>query len=298
MLSGHGLPAISPALLHFTPQVSSTSTTAQVAAQSLASIFSHANVAGQTVLSTTLTDSAGTATGTAKYSTYTANGATETEFKVSITGAAASTTLDVAIDGTVVGQITTDASGAGKLVLSSNPDSSDEQSLPANFPTSVASGAVVTVGTLSGSLATPTNSGGGCGGEGHGLTDVTRLASSLTDSAGAATGTVKYSTGTAADGTTVTKFKVSVTGAAASTTLDVAIDGTVVGQIATDTSGNGSLTLSSNPKDASEQSLPANFPTTITAGSTVTVGTLSGTLATPSATAGGHGFRGFFGRHR
>ena len=304
MLSGHGLAAFSPALAHFAAsQVSYSSTTVQAATQSLASIFSHANVSGHTVLSTTLTDSAGTATGTANYSTYTANGTTETEFKVSVTGAAANTTLDVAIDGTVVGQITTDTTGAGKLSLSSNPDSSDEQALPANFPTSVTSGAAVTVGTLSGSLAIPTT-GGGCGGEGngsgqgHGLSDVTRLTSSLTDSAGSATGTVKYITGTAADGTAFTKFKVSVAGASASTTLDVAIDGTVVGQITTDTSGNGSLTLSSNPKNSNQQSLPSNFPTTIAAGSTITVGTLTGTLATPTETAASHGFRGLFGRHR
>jgi hypothetical protein len=90
----------------------------------------------------------------------------------------------------------------------------------------------------------------------------------------------------------VTKFKVSVTGAAASSTLNVAVDGTVVGQLSTDSTGAGSLVLSSNPQ-GSEQQLPTNFPTTIAAGSTVTVGTLTGTLAaetTPTASASFHSF--------
>ena len=252
-----------------------------------------------TVLTTQLTDSSGTAIGTAAYSTGTYDGTSVTRFAVSISGATADTTYDVSLGGTDVGTITTDANGAGKLVLSSNPDA-NEQSLPSNFPTSVSAGAVVTVGTLGGSLATPTSTGGGCGGEGGGehgrLTGVTRLTASLTDPSSSATGTVAFKTGTAADGTTVTRFRVTVTGATASTTLDVSVDGTVVGQITTDSSGDGSLMLSSNPRNSHEQQLPSNFPTTITSGSVVTVGTLSGTLATPTESASATSFRSFFGR--
>jgi hypothetical protein len=288
MLSGHSLsPAFSAALAHFNAQAAQVSSITH--ASTLTAAASHLSDASKTVLTTPLTDSSGTAVGTATYWTGTVNGTTETELKVSISGATASTTFDVAIGGVVVGQITTDSTGAGKLVLSSNPDSSNEQSLPADFPTSVTAGTAVTVGTLSGSLATPTNTGGGCG-----AFDGTRLSAQLTDSVGSATGTTSYTTSTV-DGTTTTKFKVSVTGATASTTYDVAIDGTVVGQLTTDTSGAGSLVLSSNPT-GNEQALPANFPTTIAAGSTVTVGTLSGTLATSTASSSAHGFRSHFGR--
>ena len=176
------------------------------------------------MLTTQLTDSSGTATGTATYSTSTVDGTTTTNFTVSITGTTADTSYDVAIGGTVVGQITTDSSGAGTLSLSSNPTSS-QQALPSNFPTTVAAGTAVTVGTLSGTLATSTDMSGGCGGEGEGggLSDVTRLTAALTDSSSTATGKVSYTTGTADDGTTVTRFKVTVTGATASTTLDVAV---------------------------------------------------------------------------
>jgi hypothetical protein len=76
------------------------------------------------------------------------------------------------------------------------------------------------------------------------------------------------------EGTTKTFFTVSVTGAAESTSLGVTIDGVVVGQLMTDSTGAGSLTLSSKAG-----TLPSNFPTTVAAGSTISVGTLSGTFA-------------------
>ncbi len=298
MLSAHGL-GFGASLQQFESQFSQSSI-AEVASHAIQSAITHlTSDASHTVLSTQLTDSSGSGTGTATYSTSTVDGTTVTSFNVSITGATSDTTLDVAIGGTVVGQITTDSSGAGTLSLSSNPTSS-QQALPSNFPTTVAAGTAVTVGTLSGTLATSTDMSGGCGGEGDGggLSDVTRLTAQLTDSSSTATGKVSYTTGTAADGTTVTRFKVTVTGATASTTLDVAVGGTVVGQITTDSSGDGSLILSSNPKDSNEQSLPTNFPTTITSGTAVTVGTLSGTLATPTDSSSSYsGFRSFFRRH-
>jgi hypothetical protein len=77
-----------------------------------------------------------------------------------------------------------------------------------------------------------------------------------------------------------------VTGAAANSTLDVAIDETVVGQLTTDNTGAGSLVLSSNPS-GTEQALPLDFPTNLSAGSTVTVGTLTGTLASSGSATNG-----------
>lgn len=299
MLSGHGLSQAFFIGSHLASAAGPTVTSSAHVAAATASVShltsstssSSSTSTAATVLATQLTDSAGTATGSASYESYTYNGTTETRFQVRVTGATASTTLDVSVDGVIVGQIATDANGAGKLTLSSSPHGSHEQQLPANFPTSVTSGSTVSVGTLSGSLATPTNTGGGCG-EHTGTT----LAAQLTDSEGSAVGTATYFTGTSPDGTTVTKFKVSVTGATADTTLDVAIAGTVVGQVTTDANGAGSLVLSSNPT-SSEQSLPSNFPTSITSGTAVTVGTLSGTLATPASTGHGFGFHGF-GRRR
>jgi hypothetical protein len=101
----------------------------------------------------TLTDATG-ATGTATVTTKTYNGTTTTKFTVSVSGATASSPLDVVIDGTTVGTLTTDSTGAGTLTLSSNP-SGTEQSLPPNFP-AVSSGSTITVGSLSGTFATST----------------------------------------------------------------------------------------------------------------------------------------------
>jgi hypothetical protein len=253
-----------------------------------AALGSFSSLSQKTVLTASLSDPNSSATGTVTYKTGVEDGVTETEFKVSIKGAAADTTLDVSIGDVVVGQITTDANGNGTLKLSSNPDDSSEQTLPANFPTDVAAGATITAGTLSGTLAVPTGHGG-CQGE----FDGTRLSASLSDTETGATATVTFKTYTK-DSTTTTRLAATVKGATANSTLDVTIDGVVVGQVTTDASGAGSLVLSSNPT-GDEQPLPANFPATIADGSTVSVGTMSGTLGTVNSE---HASFARFGRRR
>lgn len=110
------------------------------------------------VVAAALTDTNGSGTGTATYKTFTKHGVTTTTFTVSVAGAAASRMLDVVLDGTTtVGQISTDATGAGTLVLSSNPTGSQVQ-LPANFPAIIAGTTTITVDTLNGTFATSTNS--------------------------------------------------------------------------------------------------------------------------------------------
>ena len=62
--------------------------------------------------------------------------------------------------------------------------------------------------------------------------------------------------------------------------------------------GAGSLVLSSNPT-GTEQALPLDFPTNLSPGSTLTVGTLTGTLAASgSATNGTSAAVHIFGRRR
>ncbi len=224
----------------------------------------------ETELTAALTDSATGASGTATYETATRCGNTSTRLIISVTGAAASSNIDVTIDGTVVGQVQTDASGNGKLVLSTK-----DGTLPSSFPTTLAAGSTIRVGSLTGIFATSTDDSDGD----HGCEGATRtrLTASLTDTNSSATGTATLKTKTY-DGTTRTFFTVSVTGAAIGSALDVTIDGVVVGQVQTDSTGAGSLTLSTKAG-----TLPANFPTTVTAGSTITVGTLSGTFATSTS---------------
>jgi hypothetical protein len=229
----------------------------------------------QTSLTASLTDPNSAATGTATYSTSTdANGDVTTNFNVSVSGAAANSTLDVAVDGTVVGQLTTDENGAGALALSSNPTGT-EQALPADFPASISDGSVVTAGSLSGTLSTSSS-------------QRTSLAATLTDSTGTATASATFKSNTANG---KSRLSVSVSGATANSTLDVSIDGTVVGQLTTDSTGAGSLVLSSNPT-GTQQAFPTSF-TGINSGSTVTVGSLTGTFAT----SGSSGSSAFFGAH-
>ncbi len=196
-----------------------------------------------------------------------------------MTGTTASSTLDVAIDGTVVGQLKTDDTGAGTLTLSSK-----NSALPDNFPV-VAAGSVITIsdsatGTtlLTGTLASETSAGESS--DDHGDCDEamrTNLSADLTDSVGSATGTATFHSKTRRD-TAAMSFTVSVTGAAVSDTLSVAIDGTPVGSILTDETGAGSLTLSTK-----DSTLPSDFPT-VAAGSVVTVTSSDGTTTILSGT--------------
>jgi hypothetical protein len=115
------------------------------------------------------------------YETGTVHGVSETFFSVVVKGAADDTTVSVSIGGTVVGTITTNASGFGTLVLSSDPKGS-QQSLPSDFPTDITAGTAITVDTLSGTLAVPTStapSGGCMGGQGSVSNGIVQTAASI-----------------------------------------------------------------------------------------------------------------------
>ncbi len=75
----------------------------------------------------------GSAIGIAEFESEFENGIEERELDVEIEDATPSTTFDVSINGVVVGQITTDASGDGILAFSTNPDDPDEQVFPGGF---------------------------------------------------------------------------------------------------------------------------------------------------------------------
>jgi hypothetical protein len=181
-------------------------------------------------------------------------------------GAAANTTLNVDVNGVNVGTIMTDANGNGSLVFSTNPKGT-QFPFPANFPTSLASGATVTIGSLTGTLASPT-------------ANVHFKPVSFANLTGttAATGTTLFVNQTVG-GQAIMLFAVNVKGATPGASLDVSVGGTKVGTITVDDSGNAALVFSSIPY-GSALAFPANFPTTVGAGSAITVGTiLNGTFA-------------------
>ncbi len=225
---------------------------------------------------------------------------TLTTFVVQIQGATADDTFSVSIAGTVVGTITTDSKGNGCLFLSSNPANATQTALPANFPTSLAAGAEISVtdtsgaATLSGALAKaapPPTTGSGSSGSTP-VANGTTLTAQLSDTVNTsdtAIGAVQLNQA-AQNNQTNTMFVAQVHGAAANDTLSVAIGSVVVGSFTTDANGNGCLVLSSHPQSASQTLLPANFPTSITAGTEITVSdsagttTLAGLLATGATT--------------
>src|SRR5262249_18585176 len=112
-----------------------------------------------TLLSAKLSDPANPdITGSAHFVSFMAGGMTFTSLSVSIGGAPPNTMHDVTIKGVVVGTVMTDAEGEGQLTLSSNPHGS-QQPLPANFPTGVMAGDMVSVGTAAGTLAVQMHAG-------------------------------------------------------------------------------------------------------------------------------------------
>lgn len=259
----------------------------------------------ETHLFATLTGSSGTVVGTAAYELETNDANTTQVLVIRVIGGSANATYEVTVGTTDLGSLTTDANGNGRLILRSTSSSSSSPTaasssktvgtLPADF--TLAAGATIalastdtTVDPLNGTFATSSGDiglGGGLGGchggehdgdhEGdHG--NVTRLVAQLTDTSSTATGKAVFTTIAHADGTTDQILRVRVKGADAGASLDVSIDGTSVGSIMKDDSGNGQLILSTNPHGSSVGQLPSGLNVTST--STITVGpAISGTFS-------------------
>lgn len=247
----------------------------------------------ETRLATTLTDSTGTntAVGFASYVTKTVNGVTTKQFDVAVSGAVAGAKLTVNVGGVDVGTITVNDNGTGSLSFSTNPKTG-QTAFPTNFPTTVDATTAVKVGTdLNGTLATVTKPCRPGGNSGVTVTDVTRLAASLSDSTGTSTLKAKVSYHSATvNGTPMSAFRVCVSGGTAGQVVDVTISSTdattgvvtttSVGKITLDANGRGQLLYTTNPGSKGiAVAFPANFPTSITAGMTVSVDTLTATLA-------------------
>ncbi|MBI3462892.1 MAG: hypothetical protein HY000_07500 [Planctomycetes bacterium] len=108
------------------------------------------------------------ATGRAKMEIEQEEDGLEAEFKVEFDGATANTTFDVTVDGVVVGQVTSDAVGHGKLKFSNDPDEGDEGAFASAFP-EIQANSVVTVGNgngvvLEGTFGRDSGSDGGSDG--------------------------------------------------------------------------------------------------------------------------------------
>src|SRR5262245_48223429 len=148
-------------------------------------------------LAATLSNSTG-ATGQALFNSTTG------KLTVQVQGADANASLDVAVDGTSVGTLTTDASGSGKLSVTEATDA-------------IQAGATITAGDLQGTFA-PVS-----------------FSASLTGDSGAS--------GVATFNSLKNLLLVSITGAAANTIYNVTVDSTAVGQLTTNSAGAGKLKI-------------------------------------------------------
>lgn len=144
---------------------------------------------------------------------------------------------------------------------------------------------------LNGTFAVSTGSigdgdGEGCHGGDHGAT-IARSVATLSDSA-SVTGKVVFTTITHADGSTDQVLRVRISGAEAGATLDVSIDGTSIGSVTADDSGNAYAIFSTNPKTSNVGQLPSGLsstPTSISIGTTITGTFSAATWGGPSSLA-------------
>lgn len=173
---------------------------------------------------------------------------------IAVTGGTPGAVVEVSIGGVAIGSITLDATGAGRIGLSSSPAATDELPLPGEFEPP-GEGDAVGVGDLSGSF------------------DSVKLELQAKLSSGGFQAKVKYEVES-----DEVKFRVEVHGGEPNAVLDVTAAGTAVGSITVNGDGEGEMRWSSRADHENEQPLPADFPT-LAAGDAVAVGSLSGVLS-------------------
>ena len=162
-------------------------------------------------------------------------------------------TLDVAVNGQVVGTITTNVAGRGKLRLKA----------PKDVVPAILSGDVISVGPASATFFTKA--------------DKYKVHGQISAEGSTVVGIVKYHQ-KPHKGILDRRFMVNIEGAFAGEVFDVTINGVFVGQITADEFGEGQLKLRTAefPGDG-WQDLPIDFPT-LHAGDTVSVGSIVVTL--------------------
>jgi len=222
----------------------------------------------QAGLTATLTDPAGgTTTANVNVNTAKLFGLSETIVTVTGDASAAGTTVPVTVNGTTVGSVAIGSNGFGILIVPT-----------ASITPAITTGGAVSVGGLTGTLATVTSNNGH-----HDHDD--GLAATLADPANAsATANVTLKSANLL-GVSETAIKVTGDLSAAGTTVSVMIGGTAIGNVTLDANGNGVLVVPT-----------ANLGTTASAGTSISVGSLTGALAPADDHDGGEHHGGHHNR--
>lgn len=219
----------------------------------------------------------GTVLGEVEFEQSPEDGDMEVELEIELTNAAPGT-YDILLGGVTIGQITVSAGGVGKVEFSNQPDDVDELPLPVNLP-AITAGTTVAIGSIaSGTFAIQADSDDDSN-DGPDTDDDSQeveLKAALTG-ATAATGKIEFES-EVDDGVQESKLNVEIRNATPNTTLDVTVNGVVIGQITTDTNGRGKLKFRSQPDDSDEQLFPTDF-VALVAGDVIGIGGIvSGTL--------------------
>jgi len=223
----------------------------------------------QAGLTAALTDPTGTTTANVNVNTAKLFGVSETIVTVTGDASAAGTTVPVTVNGAAIGSVAIGSNGFGILIVPT-----------ASITPPISTGGAVSVGGLTGTLATITGNNGH-----HDHDHDDGLSAALADPTNAAaTANLTLKTANLL-GVSQTAIKVTGDLGAANTTVAVMINGTSVGSLSLDASGNGMLVVPT-----------ASLGTAATAGTSVSVGSLTGSLTSADDHDGGEHHGGHHNR--
>jgi hypothetical protein len=212
-----------------------------------------------TELTASVSDSSGN-TATVTYQTGTLLGTTDLVINVTGDTLDEGTSVALSINGVSVGTVAINSSGAGTLIVPTS-----------TLSTTVAASSTVTLGTMSGTFAASTTT---TGNSGCGSSSAAGFAAAISDSSGD-TATVTFQTGKLL-GTSESVITVTGDTLDEGTSVALSINGVSVGIVAINSSGTGTLIVPTS-----------TLSTTVAAGSTITLGTMSGTFAAATSATGG-----------
>lgn len=206
----------------------------------------------------------------------------ETELKIRIDNAPVSTSLAVSLRDIALGQMVTDSRGRGQLVLSRGDDNRSHLPLPSEI-TSLSPEMELVIGdVVRGKLSQVAKVENTAVGNGGGT--VSPPATSAQTLRFVAPFNIVNGVSRSAEfeqeterGVTKRKFEAEIQKVAPNANIEVTVNGIVVGNIATDSKGKGKLRLTTNPKDARDQPMPANFPAVVE-GTIVKIGSVESTF--------------------
>ena len=194
--------------------------------------------------------------------------AAETELDIRVDKAPVSSSFDVILSDIALGQLTTDARGRGRLVLSKGDDNPNHVPLPSSLTTLSPDMELVIGDIVKAKLSTISeveDHSNSTTPDDHGTSSAASLNLIAKFDVSGGVRSAEYEQETE-KGITKRSFKAEIEKAAPNTTFDVSVEDIVVGKIVTDSKGKGKLSLR-----------PSSFPI-VTAGTKVSIGTVSSTF--------------------